>query len=114
MSQTESVDLVLFEIGGVRFGVDLTQVRRVDLPQPETNVVGAPLGRCQVGRRALFFDTEAGERSLPVDVVLGVQRVEALDLRRFPAAAAAPPMSLGAWLDGDLPIVLIDLQALPT
>jgi chemotaxis signal transduction protein len=108
-----SIDLVLFEVGGVRYGAELRQVRRVDLPQPDLDV-GAPLGPCLSGRRALVFEVEAGERSVRVDEVLGVRRVETLDLRRLPAAVAASPMSLGAWLDGDRPIVLIDLHALPT
>lgn len=108
-----ALDLVLFEVAGVRYGAELRQVRRVDSPQPDLDV-GAPLGPCQTGRRAIVFELGGDERSLRVDQLLGVRRVEALDLRRLPAAVAAPPMSLGAWLDGDQPIVLIDLHALPT
>jgi hypothetical protein len=63
-----SIDLVLFEVGGVRYGAELRQVRRVDSPQPDLDV-GAPLGPCLSGRRALVFEVDAGERSVRVDEV---------------------------------------------
>jgi chemotaxis signal transduction protein len=105
------VDLVLFTIGQVRYGADLTQVRRIDIHEPNESV-GTPLGPC-AGHRALVFSAVEGfEHRLRVDQVHGVRRVSADSLRRMPRVVAAPPLSLGAWLDGDQPVVLIDLHAL--
>ncbi|MEW6432458.1 MAG: Frizzy aggregation protein FrzB [Myxococcota bacterium] len=108
----EAVDVVLFEIAGVRFGADLAQVRRVDLDEP-TESVGYPLGRPRDGRRALVFQPEDGpECRLAIDAVLGVRKIPVTELRRLPRAVAAPPMSLGAWLDGDDAVLLVDLFAM--
>lgn len=106
------VDVVLFEIAGVRYGADLAQVRRVDHDDP-TESVGFPLGRPVDGKRALVFVPEAHtECRLAIDAVLGVRRVPVAELRRLPPAVAAPPMSIGAWLDGKDTVLLVDLHAL--
>jgi chemotaxis signal transduction protein len=108
----EAVDVVLFEIAGVRYGADLTQVRRVDLDDP-TESVGFPLGRPAVGRRALVFGGEGHtECRLAVDAVLGVKKILVSELRRMPRTVAAPAMTLGAWLDGRGTVLLVDLHAL--
>lgn len=107
-----TVDLVLFEVGGAAFGADLSQVRRIDLDDPSESI-GHPLGTPLHGRRALVFQTSPGaERRLAVDSVLGVRRVELTQLRRMPPAAHAAPFSIGAWLDGDTPILLVDLPSM--
>lgn len=106
------VDLVLFEIDGVRFGADLAQVRRVDRDDP-TESVGTPLGQPRLGHRALVFQRPEGrEARLAVDALLGVHRVPLEQLRRLPPTVAAPALSLGAWLDGDRAILLVDLWAM--
>ncbi|MEW5739720.1 MAG: Frizzy aggregation protein FrzB [Myxococcota bacterium] len=108
----EAVDVVLFEIAGVRYGADLTQVRRVDLDDP-TESVGFPLGRPSDGRRALVFSgDEQTECRLAVDSVLGVLKIPVTQLRRMPRTVAAPSLSLGAWLDGRDTVLLVDLHAL--
>lgn len=108
----EAVDVVLFEIAGVRYGADLAQVRRVDLDDP-TESIGFPLGRPAEGRRALVFVAEhLTECRLAVDAVLGVQKIPLAQLRRLPKAVAAPPLSIGAWVDGKDTVLLVDLHAL--
>ena len=108
----EVVDLVLFEVAGVSYAADLMQVRRIDAPDSGESV-GTPLGTPAIGHRALVFGPSAdAERRLAVDSVLGVHRVPIGNLRRMPKVAAEPPMSVGAWVDGEKAIVLIDLHAL--
>jgi chemotaxis signal transduction protein len=109
----DHVELVLFTVGTTRYGAALTQVSRIDLDEPAESV-GLPLGPC-TGRRALVFSPSSGvERRLRIDGVLGVRRVPADSLRRLPRVLSAPPMAIGAWIDGEQPVVLIDLHALVT
>lgn len=111
MSAPEAVDLVVFDVGGTRYAADLGQVRRVDLDDPGESV-GQPLGTPRKGGRALVFTVGEGyERRLAIDQVLGVSRVPLQSLRRMPRAVNAPPYSIGAWLDGDQAVLLIDLLA---
>ena len=113
MSATpEQIDLVIFEVGGVRYGADLGQVRRIDLDEP-TETVGQPLGKPTTGHRALVFEIGQGhERRLAVDQVHGVSRVPLGSLRRMPPAVKAAAFSIGAWLDGDVTVLLVDLHAM--
>jgi chemotaxis signal transduction protein len=106
------IDLVIFEVSGVRYGADLGQVRRVDIDEP-SETVGQPLGKPARGGRALVFETSKGrERRLAVDQVHGVSRVPLASLRRMPPAVKAAPYSIGAWLDGDATVLLVDLHAM--
>jgi|APLak6261679142_1056127.scaffolds.fasta_scaffold00011_55 chemotaxis signal transduction protein len=112
MSELGEIDLVVFEVGGSRFAADLTQVRRIDIDEP-TESVGHPLGAPLKGSRALVFGVGRGhERRLAVDVVHGVSRVPVTSLRRMPPAVHAAPFSIGAWLDGDDTVLLVDLISL--
>ena len=107
----DAVDLVVFDVAGTRYAADLGQVRRVDLEDPGESV-GQPLGKPAKGGRALVFDAGTGaERRLSVDQVLGVSRVPLQSLRRMPTAVNAPKYSIGAWLDGEETVLLIDLLA---
>lgn len=112
MSQT--VELVLFEIAGVRYASDLTQVRRIGVVEPEQSV-GHPLGKPTLGRRALVFSTTVENREvesqLCVDAVLGVHAVSVDDVRRLPLAAAVSPFTVGAWVEGSKTVLLVDLHA---
>jgi hypothetical protein len=112
MSLTE-VDFVVFEIGGERFAADLGQIRRIDASHAEIADVGTPLGIPRVGARSLIFEVEPGlERRLTVDRVLAVSRVPVPSLRRMPAAVHAASFSVGAWLDGETPVMLVDLLSM--
>lgn len=112
LAPVDAVDLVVFRVAGTRYAADLAQVRRVDVPE-QAESVGAPLGDPQHGRRALVFESQPGtERRLAVDEVLGVTRAPVTSLRRMPLAARASRFSIGAWLDGDEPVLLVDLQAM--
>lgn len=112
MTAPAQIDLVIFEVAGIRFGADLGQVRRIDVDDP-TETVGQPLGPPARGSRALVFDIGHGhERRLAVDHVLGVSRVPLTSLRRMPPAVNAAKYSIGAWLDGDATVLLIDLIAM--
>jgi hypothetical protein len=103
------VDILLFEVGGVRFGADASQVVRIDRVQ-DLPSVGAPLGPPQQGRRSLVFTAENGElRRLDIDRVTGVQTVSIESLRRLPAPARVGPIPIGTWLDGDTAVMLVDL-----
>lgn len=111
MSALEAIDLVVFDVAGTRYAADLGQVRRVDLEDPAESV-GQPLGAPSKGGRALVFTVGTGlERRLSVDQVLGVSRVPIQSLRRMPTAVNAPKFSVGAWLDGEDTVLLIDLLA---
>ena len=106
------VDLVLFEIAGVRYAADLTQVSRVDRPGGPPSV-GAPLGAPHLARRALVFSSPEGhETRLDVDAVLGVRSVGSDELRRLPPMVRAPALALGALIEAEEAILLIDLHAL--
>lgn len=110
-----TVSLVLFDVGGARYGADLAQVRRVDRVEP-LEVVEQGFGpTAQAVRRALVFvGVDGRERRVAIDQLLGVRAVPSSELRRMPAAAArASPFSIGAWLDGDQAVLLVDLPALP-
>ncbi len=108
----QMIDLVIFEIAGIRYGADLTQVRRIDIHEP-TESVGQPLGKPNVGGRSLVFEVGRGhERRLTVDQVMGVSRVPLTSLRRMPPAVKAAPFSIGAWLDGEATVLLIDLLSM--
>jgi chemotaxis signal transduction protein len=108
----DMIDLVIFEVSGIRYGADLGQVRRIDIDEP-TESIGQPLGKPDVGGRALVFDVGKGhERRLAVDQVMGVSRVPINTLRRMPPAVNASKFSIGAWLDGEATVLLIDLLAM--
>ena len=108
LPEADGVELVLFEVGDRVYGADATQVLRVERRRPEARDVVA-LGALTQGARALVCRTEAGERQLPIDAVRGVRRARPADLRRRPPTAHASPYAIGFWLDGDTPVVLIDL-----
>lgn len=106
------VDLLVFQVGAQRFGADLSQVRRIDQDSP-ADTVGRPLGTPRSGKRALVFEVSLGnERRLAVDHVEGVSKVPVASLRRLPRAVHAAPYAIGAWLDGDVVILLVDLLAM--
>lgn len=106
------IDLLVFEVGGQRFGADLSQVRRID-QDSAADTVGRPLGTPRSGKRALVFEVSLGnERRLAVDHVQGVAKVPVASLRRLPRAVHSAPYAIGAWLDGDVVILLVDLFAM--
>jgi chemotaxis signal transduction protein len=106
-----SVEIVLFEINGTRYGADMSQVRRIDRFDSQESV-GAPLGVPRVGKRALIFNPSGHrEHHLAIDSTSGVQRISSDALRRLPNAVQAAPFILGAYLDQDVAILLIDLHA---
>lgn len=110
--EVEQIDLVVFAVGGTRYAVDLSQVRRIDVEEPNESI-GAPLGLPLKGGRALVFSTgEAEERRLAIDHVFGVSRVPLTSLRRMPRAAHAAPFAIGAWLDADETVLLLDLPSM--
>lgn len=106
------IDLVVFEVAGVRYAADLSQVRRIDIDEPNESI-GQPLGAPARGARALVFTVaDHAERRLAIDQVLGVSRVPLTELRRMPAAVNAARFSIGAWLDGEQTVLLVDLPSM--
>lgn len=105
----ELVELLIFEVGGARYGADASTVLRIDRAQGGGGV-GTPLGPPREGRRALVFaDRQGAEQALHVDGIEGVRTVPWTDLRRLPQVAIASPISIGAWLDGGSAVLLVDL-----
>lgn len=108
---SEQVEIVLFDVAGTRYGADMTQVRRIDRHDPHDSV-GAPLGPCREGTRSLVFSPDgARDLHLAVDAVLGVRTVHRDELRRLPPAVGHSPYVIGAWLEQDAAVLLVDLHA---
>ncbi|MBX7101850.1 MAG: Frizzy aggregation protein FrzB [Myxococcaceae bacterium] len=104
------VELVVFEIDGARYGADLTQVDHLERSRPE-DLAAAPLGKLRTGERALVIRSADGlPRRLAVDALLGVESVNVNMLRRLPAVASSGALPIGAWLDGETTVLLVDLQ----
>jgi len=101
------IERLLFEIRGDRLGADVTQVLRIDRPGSKELLRSALSS--EKASRALVFRSEGGEACLEVDVVLGVRAVRTRELRRMPKAAHVSEYSLGFWLDGERPVLLVDL-----
>jgi hypothetical protein len=97
-----SVDLVLFKIRGVDYAADASQVVRIDR---------APRGAAlEIDRRALVVrDSDGACYPIQCDAVPGLRTVPVAALRRLPAAIDASEIALGVWLDGDRPVLLVDL-----
>ena len=108
-----AIELVIFEVGGSRYGADLTQVVRIDRKEPESSV-GQPLGPPDQGSRSLVFRGGDGEEHrLAIDALLGVRSVRLAELRRLPQAAqVSSNIPIGAWLDGERTVLLVDLLAM--
>lgn len=105
----QHVELIVFEIGQQRYAADATLVLRIDRPEEHT-VTREELGALVKGSRALVFRAPGVEGSLRVDAVQGVKTVETAALRRLPAAAQLPnSCAMGVWLDGEEPVLLVDL-----
>lgn len=107
-AQPAEVELLVFELGGERYAADTTQVLRIGRP-----VAGGPrraaFSSPGAPRSVVFQDPAGGEGQLEVDQVLGVRHVPVSNLRRLPRAARASRFTIGVWLDGARPILLIDL-----
>lgn len=108
-----AVELVIFEVGDSRFAADLTQVVRIDRKESDSTV-GHPLGRPREGGRTLVFLSKEGEEHrLSIDTLLGVKTVRVAELRRLPGAAqVSSNIPIGAWLDGERTVLLVDLFAM--
>lgn len=115
--KADEVAVLLFTIGLHRYGADASQILRVDLPDAETHRE-SPLGRPERGQRALYFQAgefpsvggaECAERSLAIDEVLELRQVAVTELRRKTFVLASAKAALGFWLDGNQPVVLVDL-----
>jgi chemotaxis signal transduction protein len=106
------VELLVFEVAGQRFAVDLTEVHRI-VDGSVSEHVGPVLGRPRSGKRALVFGAGGFEAHLVVDSVEQFTRVAASSLRRMPPTAGAPPLAAGVWL-GESPVLLVHLAALST
>ena len=107
-----TVDILVFQVAGVRYAADASQVVRIDRPLEELSV-GPKLGDPQVGNRALIFQSPSGElRRLDIDAVSGVKTVSIESLRRLPPPARVGQFPIGTWLDGDDAVLLVDLASM--
>jgi chemotaxis signal transduction protein len=104
------VELLLFQVGARRYGVDARQVLGIGRAAGDTFALHS-LGPLQTGRRALLFDSQGGKTcGLQVDSVEGVRQAMVADLRRMPEVACAHPYAMGIWLLGEEAVLLIDLM----
>lgn len=103
------VEILFFEVAGSRYGADAAQVLRVDRPRAEIPCVVA-LGSAREGARALVFTTPSGAiNQLKVDAVHGVRAIPISQLRRLPVGMGPEGFAMGVWLDGDTPVLLVNL-----
>jgi hypothetical protein len=107
--EPERVDLLVFEVGPLRYATDAARVLRIAALEEGAVRLDA-LGALKRAARALVVEVDGAERQVAVDGVLGIKPVAIERLRRFPQMARAGAEALGVWLDGDAPVVLIDLE----
>lgn len=105
----ERVDLLVFEVGPLRYATDAARVLRIAALE-EGAVTLPALGALKRAARGVVVEVDGVERQVAVDGVLGIHPVAIERLRRFPQMARAGAEALGVWLDGDAPVVLIDLE----
>ncbi|MBI5546840.1 MAG: hypothetical protein HY901_23400 [Deltaproteobacteria bacterium] len=105
------VELVVFEAGGRRWAADAWDVLRVDRRQAELPTAWVTAA---TGRRALIVGLGGGEVQVPIDRLVGFERVGEGALRPLPpfTRGLAGPQVIGAWLAPSEIVLLIDLQAL--
>ncbi len=103
------VELLFFQIGGVRYGADAAEILRVDRAEEGSRTV-APMGSARDAARVLVFQSTAGATSrLKVDLVYGIRAIPVAQLRRLPPGMGPEGFAVGVWLDGDTPVLLVDL-----
>ncbi len=109
------VDILFFEVGTEVFGADASQIVRIDLPDQSALQI-PELGSVITGKRALVFMIGEGEAEveaqLRVDAVLGIKPVPLESLRRLPPTASAKQYAIGVCLQGQAPVLLLDLVQL--
>ncbi|HME92348.1 MAG TPA: chemotaxis protein CheW [Myxococcaceae bacterium] len=105
-ASTGDVEILLFDVAGWRYGADAAQVLRVDLPGAHAS----PLAPARSSRRALVFEASNGAMNkLQVDAVHGVRTIPVEQLRQLPSGISPRGFAIGVWLDGDAPVLLVDL-----
>ena len=111
-SATHEVDLVIFEAGGRRWAADAWDVARV--ARLRERFPTASLGANPGAARALVVTDGEELAQVPIDKLVGFERVAPTALRRLPAYARpiSSPAVAGAWLASEAIILLIDLVAL--
>jgi hypothetical protein len=116
----ESTDILLFQVGPRVFASAVHDAVRIgsvrDVPAAEL-VVGSALGMPFARERGIVVASHelGGERTLVVDLVLGVRAVSEGDLRPLPAFAAACLASgavTGFVIVDEAPVLLVDLPTL--
>jgi chemotaxis signal transduction protein len=106
------VDLVVFEAGGLRWAADAFDVRRIDRLVADLKV--ASLAESPSADRALVVGQGSREVQVPIERLVGFERVGPAQLRRLPAFVETLGSSVvaGAWLAPEAIVLLIDLLAL--
>lgn len=116
----ETTDILLFQVGPRVFASAVYDAVRIgsvrDVPVGEL-VVGSALGMPFARERGIVVASHelGGERTLVVDLVLGVRAVSDADLRPLPAFAAACLTSgavTGFVIVDEAPVLLVDLPTL--
>jgi hypothetical protein len=111
-------EILMFQVGPSVFAAAVHDAVRIgavrDVPAAEL-VLDSALGRPFSQQRGIVVASEAGERTLVVDQVLGVRSVPEADLQPLPAFAAACITSgavSGLVVLDDAPTPLVDLPTL--
>lgn len=105
------VELILFEVGDQVYGADAALVVRIDRPDEEA-IARSDLGALKRGNRAIVFAGPGAKGALRVDAVRGVVTVPVDTLRKLPGAAVGKDScAVGVWLNGEKPVLLVDLFA---
>lgn len=117
MSDTAS-QLLLFRVGDRVYATAVGAVRRITAARgPDERVVAAStLGEPRAARRGLVLDCgAAGERTVAVDAIVGIEAVAGTDLRPLPPFAAVclrrATVAGFAMMRGQ-PTAVVDLRAL--
>jgi hypothetical protein len=96
-----TIEIILFDIKGVSYAADATQVVRIDRAGKE--------------ERALMVRSADGAcHPIRVDAVNGLRNVPVGSLRRLPIPLEAKDVAVGVWLNGETPVILLDLLQLLT
>ncbi len=112
-AQSDSLELVLFEVDGRTFAADAYEVVRIGSPDPDAKA-SPLLGTPRESKRTLVVASSLGLSSIPIDHVLGMRRTTPDELRRMPAFAKGlvSPALLGFLMEEEQLVLLIDLTAL--
>jgi chemotaxis signal transduction protein len=97
----QTIEIILFAMKGVSYAADATQVVRIDRMGNE-------------GRALMVRSADGACHPVRVDAVNGLRTVPVTSLRQLPLALEPKEVAVGVWLNGETPVILLDLLQLLT